>query len=188
MMLIVAEIREGLTAPDFGPVYRTHMEEKHHEGHRRDSVCAWRLLAEGLRRMGYENMPEVVFLEGGKPVFRKEKLHFSLSHSGRLAAAVISEENCAVDVEIIDSKMEEKLRMRCMHENESAAGMDFFECWTKKECLGKLNGKGMPSQPCKIDLTKEKTGFFSEVLSDSGHKKYRISAAGFQGKIEWIEL
>jgi len=188
MMLLVCEIREGLAAPDFGPEHRSHMEKKRHPGHRKASICAWRLLKTGLKRLGYEKMPEVTFLTNGKPVFRNEKLYFSLSHSGNLAAAVISEENCAVDVEIAERKIEEKLKERCMHENELATGMDFFECWTKKECLAKLSGKGMPSKPCEIDLTSENTEFLCETVFDSDGNAYFLSAVCSDTKIKWIEL
>ena len=187
MMLLVCEIREGLSAPDFGPEYCAHAENKRHPGHRTASISAWRLLEAGMRRLGYEKMPEVRFLENGKTVFADEKLNFSLSHSGKLAAAVISEESCAVDVEICGRMIEEKLKKRCMHENEIAAGMNFFECWTKKECIGKLSGRGMPSRPCEIDLTAEETGFFCERISDSNGQEYRLSAT-CGAKIEWVEL
>lgn len=186
-MILLAENREGLEMPDFGPEHRSHMEEKRHPGHRTASICAWRLLEEGMRRLGYATMPEVRFLEGGKPVFQDEKLYFSLSHSGRLAAIVISDVNCAVDVEVIDRKAEEKLKARCMHPSEIACGMDFFECWTKKECMGKLSGRGMPARPCEIDLTAEKTAFVCEMLSDSEGNAYCLSAVG-EVKIKWVKL
>ena len=190
MMILLAEIREGLEMPDFGPEYRRHMDEKRHPGHKKASICAWLLLEAGLKRMGCAKMPEVTFLEGGKPVFRDGKKHFSLSHSSRLAAVIISDGNCAVDVEIIDRKAEEKLKNRCMHANEIASGMDFFECWTKKECLGKLSGRGISIRPCEIDLTAEKTAFFTRTVCDSEGKTYFLSAAGekLPDKIEWMEI
>ena len=189
-MILLAEIREGLTVPDFGPEFCIHMDQKRHPGHRSASISAWRLLEAGLKRRGCEKMPEVRFIENGKPVFRDAGLHFSLSHSGNLAAVVISDENCAVDVEITGRNVEKKLKSRCMHENEIAAGMDFFECWTKKECIGKLSGKGMPSRPCEIDLTAEKTAYFCESVCDSEGKSYFLSTAGIKlpDKIEWMEL
>ena len=186
-MILLAEIREGLAVPDFGPEYRRHMDEKRHPGHKNASICAWQLLETGMKRLGYAQMPEVCFLKNGKPVFRDVKMHFSISHSGRLAAVIISNENCAVDVEIIDRKMEEKLKNRCMHPNEIVSGMDFFECWTKKECLGKLSGKGLPSKPCEIDLTAEKVVFLCETVADSEGNEYSLSAVGGE-TIEWLEL
>ena len=188
MMLLAAEIREGLEIPEFGPVHRFHMEKKSHPGHRMASISAWKLLEAGLKRLGYEKMPEVAFLENGKPVFRNEKLHFSLSHSGKLAAVVISSQNCAADVEIINRAAEEKLKERCMHPNEVASGMDFFECWTKKECMGKFSGKGIPAKPCEIDLTAEKTEFFCECIRDSEGNAYFLSAICEGTKIEWLKL
>lgn len=191
MMLLIAEIREGLPVPDFGSEYQNYMSEKHHAGYRSASLCAWTLLREALCSMGFHAMPDVTFSETGKPSFRDHCAHFSLSHSGKLAVALVSDENCAVDVEKIDPNAAEKLSARCMHENEIAAGMDFFECWTKKECIGKLSGNGLPSKPGRIDLTACREAFFTACLSDSCGEKYYLSALAHEKgelKVKRIEL
>ena len=51
---------------------------------------AWALLAEGFARLGYTALPAVRFGARGKPEFADAPLHFSLAHSGRIAAALIS--------------------------------------------------------------------------------------------------
>lgn len=191
MMLLLAEIKDGLPMPNFGAEHRKHMSEKHHAGHRSASVCAWTLLREALLRMGFDAMPDVKFSENGKPFFRNNGVHFSLSHSGKLAAALVSSGNCAIDVECIDRTVGEKLAARCMHANEIAADMDFFECWTKKECLGKLSGKGLSSRPSAIDLTQTPEAFFSRRILDSSGEPYCLSAIAHENipvELLWIEL
>lgn len=191
MILLIAEIKDGLPTPNFGSEHRKHMSEKHHAGHRSASVCAWTLLREALLRMGFDAMPDVKFSENGKPFFRNNGVHFSLSHSGKLAAALVSSGNCAIDVECIDRTVGEKLAARCMHANEIAADMDFFECWTKKECLGKLSGRGIPARPCEIDLTQAREAFFCKRISDSTGGRYYLSAVAHEtGQIEtqWMVL
>lgn len=191
MMLLLAEIKDGLPMPNFGAEHLRHMSEKRHAGHRIASVSAWTLLEKALQRMNYCDMPIVTFSESGKPVFPKNELHFSLSHSGKLVAVLVSSENCAVDVEKIAPNAAEKLSTRCMHENEIAAGMDFFECWTKKECLAKLSGKGLSSRPSAIDLTQTPEAFFCRRILDSSGEPYCLSAITHESipvELLWIEL
>lgn len=191
MMLLIAEIKDGLSALDFGVAYRKHMADKHHEGHRNASICAWSLLAMALRKMGVSRLPEVAFLENGKPVFCEEKLHFSLTHSANLAAALLSWNNCAVDLEKIEVKVENALKARCMHPNEIVAGMNFFECWTKKECLGKLSGRGIGARPCETDLCAQNLPFVCKTVCDSRGERYCLSAVtddGEAAELHWVEL
>ena len=86
-LLLCGEIRPMETAPDFGPALHEHLRTKTNPAVRASSVAAWSLLAGGLRMLGVDVLPELRFDPGGKPRFIGSPLHFSLSHSGNLAAA-----------------------------------------------------------------------------------------------------
>ena len=172
-LLLVCEIRSDTELPDFGPKFLGHMAAKTHPEGRIASLNAWALLAEGLKKLG-EALHSVSFTDTGKPYFTAHPLHFSLSHSGNLAAVLIADSPCGVDIEQI-RPVSDKLLQRCMHPDEIAAGMDFFEAWTKKECLAKLDGSGMKSRPNAIN-TAEYSNWLTQHIIDSAGMQYHLSA------------
>lgn len=123
-------------------------------------------------------LPAVRFGEAGKPEFADCPLHFSLAHSGKLAVALLSSSPCGVDVERIRPEVDERLRARCLSPEEQRLGMDFFECWVKKECVGKLTGHGIDAHPGKIDTLDARWSgrFFFETLTDSTGQSYALAA------------
>ena len=173
-LLRVAEIREGLAIPDFGEALRKHILEKKHPRVLGESLAAWNLLADMLTDCG-QPMPQVDFLENGKPIFVGSPLHFSLSHSGRLVAVLLSDAPCGADIQIMDKPISDALIRRVLNERERSEGADFFDVWTLKECLGKLSGDG-------LRILEEKSVDFAAYsrlltdVSDSDGKKYRLAA------------
>lgn len=177
-LLLIAEIAEGLRLPPFGTEFEKHMEAKRNPTVYAASSTAWRLLELALQRAGVSEIPQVRFEEKGKPVFADSPLHFSLSHSGRLAAALLSDSPCAVDVEAVKSTVRDDLILRCLNGRELELGCDFFECWTRKECLGKLSGEGLPSRPNQMDsLNPIYTDHFHlQRFTDAAGQEYALSA------------
>ena len=177
-LLLCGEIRPIETIPDFGAALHEHLRAKTNPAVHASSVAAWSLLAEGLRMLGMEALPEVRFDPGGKPVFVNSPLHFSLSHSGNLAAVLISEEPCGVDVEQLRPEVAARLRKRCLSDAERARGCDFFEIWTKKECIAKLDGSGMTAHPGNIDTLDPRWNhrFFTTRVCDDLGQAYALSA------------
>ena len=177
-LLLIAEVEEGLALPGFGFEFERHMEAKRNPAVRNASCTAWRLLALALKKSGINELPQARFEAMGKPVFADSRLHFSLSHSENIAAALLSDSPCAVDVEIIRDTVNNKLRDRCMNEQEKAAGCGFFECWTKKECLGKLSGRGIPSRPSETDSLDPAYAehFHLQRFFDADKQEYQLCA------------
>ena len=175
--LYLAEIRSNSKIPDFGPAFAAHICKKKNPRVRDASITAWRLLRFALDEAGIYAPGNVVFTETGKP-YLPDGPHFSLSHSYSLAAALISDAPCGVDIEMIDARIAQKLAPRCLSANE--ADRDFFECWTRKECLAKLDGRGLFSHPEHIDTAApELTGrFFTERVFDNIGRTYVLSALG----------
>ena len=174
-LLFWCEIRRDNDLPAFGGRFREHMAAKRNPEVYAASLSAWNLLAEGLKRLGIEALPDVEFTENGKPYFVNCRLQFSLSHSGSIAAALISDQACGLDVEIIREELAEKLKARVLSSEEE--GLDFFEVWTKKEAAGKLSGRGLPSKPKEMNLSQfEKMQLFKKRITDSQGREYFITA------------
>ena len=177
-LLLIAETVHGLSIPGFGPEFEAHMAAKHNPAVHDSSCTAWHLLALALKKNGIDHLPQVQFEEMGKPVFADSPLHFSLAHSGRLAAALLSDSPCALDVEVVKEHVREKLKDRCMNEQERMLDCDFFECWTKKECLSKFSGKGLPARPADMDsLNPEyRDHWHLYRFTDSSQQAYQLCA------------
>lgn len=176
-LLLYGEIRPGAVVPDFGPDLAEHLRRKANPQVLASSRAAWGLLGAGLRRLGVETMPVVRFSANGKPRFEDSILHFSLSHSGNLAAALLSEAPCGVDVEQLRPEVAARLARRCLSERERDQGCDFFVAWTRKECIAKLDGSGMSAHPDNIDtLDARHAGRFRSLnLSDAQGQRYALS-------------
>lgn len=177
-LLLFSEVAEGLPLPGFGAAFEDHIAAKHHPRVRASSLSAWRLLEIALNEAGVHELPEVVFEKTGRPAFASFPLFFSLSHSEKLAAALLSDAPCAVDVERIRPEAAQRLHDRCLNAREKALGCDFFACWTKKECIGKLDGRGIPSRPSELDsLDAAYAGHFHvRRICDCAGQEYALAA------------
>ena len=98
--------------------------------------------------------------ESKKPLLSNGKLHFSISHCGEFAAAIISESNCVgIDVELVSPKIElvkarflslPELNLAAINSIELLALNDEIETlsklhtlfWSAKESIFKWYGKG----------------------------------------------
>ena len=177
-LLLITDIRAGLPLPEFGGDFAAHIARKRNPSVRSASLTAWNLLARGMGQLGFDALPAVRFGSQGKPKFIDSPVHFSLAHSGNLAAALLSDAPCGVDIERVRAETARRLRDRCMSDREQEGGFGFFECWTKKECIGKLDGKGIDARPTRIDtLDAQWTGrFFTRRVTDSSGKEYALTA------------
>ena len=96
--------------------------------------------------------------ESKKPLLKDESLHFSISHCGDYAAAVLSPELLAgIDVEKITPKIE-AVKTRFMNDHElrmlPAETPEFITlCWSAKEAVYKWYGRGLLSFKNHIVLT-----------------------------------
>ena len=167
--LYVREIRTELEIPEFGVALREHISEKKNPAARASSISAWTLLYDVLEDVH----SEICFDADGKPYLANGP-HFSLSHSASLAAVLISNQPCGVDIEKIDNNVGVKLAERCLCANEQ--GRDFFECWTKKECLVKLDGRSLFAHPENIDTTEYDEYSFTTRICDAAGQVYALSA------------
>ena len=91
--------------------------------------------------------PEYRRTDRGKPYDPLGRVHFSLTHSGGIAACAVSDGEVAVDLEASgrDASRAEP-RVRCPEDDP----MDFLRLWTAKECAMKYTGLGFALSPGRI--------------------------------------
>lgn len=167
--------------PDFGAAFAEHMARKHSAAAYRASASAWRLLAALLRAQGIERLPDVAFMPNGKPYFPDCALYFSVSHSEGMAAAMIADAPCGVDIERVRENVRERLTARCLSPREIADGMDFFDVWTMKECIGKISGAGITAFPRDIDVCQFDYARKTRTVFDAAGNAYRLCAMTANG-------
>ena len=133
------------------PARQKRVNEIAAEDDRKRTVAAELL----VRRAAGEKLgiaPEAVALtvdENDKPHVAGDPIYVSMSHSGAWAVCAVDNRPVGVDVEVIRGA-QEKFIARVCSEAEQAyirygdAGCfhRFWECWTAKEALFKLTGKG----------------------------------------------
>lgn len=176
-LLLYGEIRHDLPSPEFGGAFSEHIKSKHDPGACAASLSAWHLLAGLLQALGIGKLPKLAFTETGKPYFTDSDLHFSLSHSGNIAAALLSSRPCGLDIELRREETARRLYARVLSPAEQDANADFFEIWTKKEAAGKLSGCGIGALPCNMDLAPlARLNWIQTEIFDSAGQRYSLSA------------
>jgi phosphopantetheinyl transferase len=113
--------------------------------HKRVQHLAARYLLELLQPGFPYHLIEIA--DSNKPLLANEEFHFSLSHCGDFAAAIVSEKKLVgIDVELITSKVE-KIKNKFLSQNEIGllpeCNAKFLTlCWSAKEAIYKWYGKG----------------------------------------------
>jgi phosphopantetheinyl transferase len=97
-----------------------------------------------LARM-VDPLPEICKTELGKPYFRDNGLHFSISHTKEHVFCCVSTRNVSIDAEEMDRPVGTgMLRMLSPRERAlCAVDGDLLRLWVLKESFAKLTGKGI---------------------------------------------
>ncbi|MFT6746258.1 MAG: 4'-phosphopantetheinyl transferase [Glaciecola sp.] len=98
----------------------------------------------------------------GKPTIQQEKLHFNLSHSGKLISVAICEiAEIGIDVQLI-KKYSEGVAKRIFSDSENTHYLNsnepekfFFDTWSKKEASVKATGRGIKTGLRSFSVDKE---------------------------------
>lgn len=113
-------------------------------------------------------IPEIIFNENGKPLFKEINIYFNISHSEELVACAISSKNIGIDIEKIQSKKTSLINYICNEEElkqiETSLNkeQEFIEIWTKKESYIKFKGSSV-------------TNNLKNVLNDVNENFFKIS-------------
>ena len=141
----------GAAVAQMSPARQKRIKEIVAEDDRKRTVAA-ELLA---RRAVGEKLgiaPEKVPLttdENNKPRIEGDGVYVSISHSGSWAVCALADKPVGVDVEVIRGAQEKFIGRVCTEEEQkyirygdAGCFQRFWECWTAKEALFKLTGKG----------------------------------------------
>ena len=112
------------------------------------------LLSRLYREVTGEELPPIVKLPGGKPVFENSDWHFSISHTPKHAFCALSKHNIGIDAEEADRNINLRLAGKILSTEEKrqfdAAGDQrtaLLTFWVLKEAEAKLTGKGIRGFP-----------------------------------------
>ena len=141
---------------------RKRVEAMRCEHDRRQSIAAYLLLREALRKeydIGYA--PVFGYYDGGKPfISDRPDICFSLSHCRNGVACVLAEEPVGVDIESIRPYKPELAR-RVLNDAELAEvdesdrpDIEFIRLWTMKESYLKMTGSGIRSDLKQVPLSE----------------------------------
>ncbi len=106
--------------------------------------------------------------ESGKPYFSDSDIHFSISHSRDIWAALMGPACCGLDVQYIKPCAFDKIAGRFFSAAENRyiekKGIDgFFDIWTAREACGKFSGEGFFGN--FPDFVTEE-GILKEIIED----------------------
>ena len=149
----LAKIPAGLVPEPVWPPERSDWIDAPSDAQtRRERYAVWKLLERGISRSFGLQMRDLTFTrQRGK--WSCDRLQFSLSHSGGVAAAAVSNGPVGLDVETDaafaarrpdERQLARDLRRICTPAERRALqdGADPRVLWTKKECLYKRFGEG----------------------------------------------
>ncbi len=185
----------------FGPALERHLSEIRNPERKSASCSAWNLLYHILHDAGFPEIPgELRFTARGKPYFADssdafagdpdnlnnlnnldnpggKRIYFSLSHSGELCAAVVSDIPVGIDIERAREFYRPALIRRVLSDREKASfDGDFARVWCRKESIAKLTGDGVADHPAMIN-TLDPRYTFREISIDWRGAAYRLSCA-----------
>lgn len=120
-----------------------------------------------LCRIAGKDKLEFCYTENGKPYIKNNPFYFSLSHSGKNAAAAVSEFPVGIDIEAVGNIKDSVIRHVCT-ENEikyiNETGIEsFFKIWTYKEAYFKTTGDGIGAGLKTVDYTKRNKNVISLI-------------------------
>lgn len=132
----------------FPPLRKQQIDETSDPLLKRQRIFDWQVLSDMIGRLSGKRMQDLSFSKtpGGK--WECDGLYFSLSHSEDWIAAAVSDQPVGVDIEVLSSKTDEKLKAalsRFLTDDELKAHpptsmTDRFAMWTRKESLFKQSG------------------------------------------------
>lgn len=153
------------------------------------SLGAEILISHGMKKNSITDY-SILISRTGKPYEKERKIHFSISHSGKYAAAVFSNAEIGVDIEAarnVDLKIAERFfdKTEQMYiNNAEEKELEFLKLWTRKESILKAHGTGLSyplSMFCVIDDPVELDGA-SYHINTFAEKDYVVSVAHREGK------
>ena len=145
------------------PARRAELERWPDRRARQRSLLGSRLLAEGIRRLGYPAtaLASLRYSPRGRPTL-DVPIDFSLSHcDGRVVCALSTRGPVGVDVEALGPLRAEAFRLYLNAAERAWAGASarrFYAVWTRKEAVAKAAGTSGLSALPRIDTSQHERG------------------------------
>lgn len=140
-------------------------------------AAAYGLLCTAASLSGYDLTGlEIKKTPSGKPFFADRNgieadIHFSISHSGSIAACAIGNVPCGIDVETkpIPERVMKRFFPDCTDKDEAII------LWTRRESAGKLDGRGFFADPDPaVSFTTVKKDGFILTVCVAGSESVRL--------------
>jgi phosphopantetheine--protein transferase-like protein len=134
-----------ITEPEIFFLKKVHLKKVINHPHKRLQHFAGRYLLQLLHPEFPLHLIEIA--DSNKPLLSDESFHFSISHCGNYAAAIISDDTCAgIDVELITPKVQ-LIQHKFLSADELRLTNDVSSklltlLWSCKEAVYKWYGKG----------------------------------------------
>jgi phosphopantetheinyl transferase (holo-ACP synthase) len=97
-----------------------------------------------LLKHHFKNDIELIYDINGKPFINKNNVHISVSHSHHLLALIVSDKNVAIDIELINDKIQRVKSKFLNHheliETENSDLLTLLTYWCAKETMFKYVG------------------------------------------------
>ncbi len=127
------------------------------------------------------NQDSLFFNEYGKPYLKNKDIYFNISHSKDLIAIIVDNQECAIDIELINYDKEiNKFIDKCLSINEKKHIINlkdrhkyFYKIWTRKETYFKSLGTGIKYSYLNIDIDHKNIKSF---IVYNKKDKYYVSA------------
>ena len=134
------------------------------------SIGAWLLLTKALAEHDIDvSKFEYAVDPSGKPILKKCPINFSISHSGKYVAVVISSSKVGIDIQ--EETTINQLVLTFMSNSDDISyysskenSLDaYFEIWTSKEATLKYRGIGITSSMKEIKIDYDNTYIFNDI-------------------------
>ena len=183
-----------LLNPKISFLQKVHLQKEINHPHKRLQHLAGRYLLQLLHPEFPLHLIEIA--ESNKPLLTDESWHFSISHCGDFAAAIISENKSAgIDVELITPKVE-LIKHKFLSAIElkllPGANKTFLTvCWSCKEAVYKWYGKGGVDFKDHIIIknisVKNSSGVIECIFRKEGEKELDIHFHLFENLcLAWV--
>jgi phosphopantetheine--protein transferase-like protein len=155
-----------------------HCERYHNEQDIRNSLFAWSQIFKDKK---IPKEARVSFNDFGKPSI--PTVEFNLSHSGDMVAIVYSNNNCGIDIQLVDTgkdltEMSERVltsKEKKIYDETEDKALFFTKCWTKKEAYYKRLGQGIDLH--KLNQEFDDPSWVEQEVNDSEGRRYVITVS-----------
>lgn len=121
-------------------------------------IALWGFFKNTFERVyGYQPQKDFIYKnEFGKPLSIDEKIYFSVSHTKEVLAIAFSTSPVGIDIEKHKEQVDlDKLIKRVSSNTDAITSLtDFYDLWTKKEAVFKLNGNLSTFIPKNVDINE----------------------------------